>query len=140
MADALCALAAAGRRGPAFLIAGGGRLWLLTSPDPAALEAAMPPERSPRWRGLDASILREFLITRLWGLRDDERDVLVVHNDPAAALREADAADGTAVICNPLSVGDVTAIAAQGERVPRKSTSFGPKPRTGLVIRTFAHS
>jgi hypothetical protein len=22
--------------------------------------------------------------------------------------------------------------------VPRKSTSFGPKPRTGLVIRTFA--
>jgi uncharacterized protein (DUF1015 family) len=25
-----------------------------------------------------------------------------------------------------------------GERVPRKSTSFGPKPRTGLVIRTFA--
>jgi hypothetical protein len=32
----------------------------------------------------------------------------------------------------------VYAIAAQGERVPRKSTSFGPKPRTGLVVRTFA--
>ena len=28
-------------------------------------------------------------------------------------------------------------IAAHGEQVPRKSTSFGPKPRTGLVLRTF---
>jgi uncharacterized protein (DUF1015 family) len=27
-------------------------------------------------------------------------------------------------------------IAAHGEQVPRKSTSFGPKPRTGLVLRT----
>jgi uncharacterized protein (DUF1015 family) len=26
-------------------------------------------------------------------------------------------------------------IAAHGEKVPRKSTSFGPKPRTGLVLR-----
>ena len=28
-------------------------------------------------------------------------------------------------------------IAANGEKVPRKSTSFGPKPRTGLVLRSF---
>ena len=48
-----------------------------------------------------------------------------------------DAAGGTAVICNPPSFGTVIQIAAHGERVPRKSTSFGPKPRTGLVLRTF---
>jgi uncharacterized protein (DUF1015 family) len=30
--------------------------------------------------------------------------------------------------------------AAQGAIVPRKSTSFGPKPRTGLVLRLFAES
>jgi hypothetical protein len=24
--------------------------------------------------------------------------------------------------------------------VPRKSTSFGPKPRTGLILRTFGPS
>jgi uncharacterized protein (DUF1015 family) len=137
--SALRALADARRSGAAFLIAGGGTLCLLTSPDPARLETAMPPEHSPRWRRLEASILRELLITRLWGRRDDERDVLVVHNDAAAAVREADAAGGTAVICNPLSASDVTAIAAHGERVPRKSTSFGPKPRTGLILRTFAH-
>ena len=54
------------------------------------------------------------------------------------AIREADETGGTAVICPPMSTADVYAVAAQGERVPRKSTSFGPKPRTGLVIRTFA--
>jgi uncharacterized protein (DUF1015 family) len=37
-------------------------------------------------------------------------------------------------------VADVLAIAAGGETVPRKSTSFGPKPQTGLIVRTFAHS
>ena len=50
------------------------------------------------------------------------------------------AAGGTAVICNPASFEAVIGIAAQGERVPRKSTSFGPKPRTGLILRTFGPS
>ena len=52
----------------------------------------------------------------------------------------APAAGGTAVICNPASFEAVIGIAAQGERVPRKSTSFGPKPRTGLILRTFGPS
>ena len=50
----------------------------------------------------------------------------------------ADETGGTAVILASMSTWDVYAVAARGERVPRKSTSFGPKPRTGLVIRTFA--
>jgi uncharacterized protein (DUF1015 family) len=29
-------------------------------------------------------------------------------------------------------------VVAEGERLPRKSTSFAPKPRTGLVLRSFA--
>jgi uncharacterized protein (DUF1015 family) len=39
----------------------------------------------------------------------------------------------------PVPTRDVYAIAAQGERVPRKSTSFAPKPRSGLVLRSFAY-
>jgi uncharacterized protein (DUF1015 family) len=39
-----------------------------------------------------------------------------------------------------LSAADVRAVAAHGERVPRKSTSFAPKPRTGLVMRSFTLS
>jgi uncharacterized protein (DUF1015 family) len=49
-------------------------------------------------------------------------------------------AGGTAVISNPASFEAVIQIAVHGERVPRKSTSFGPKPRTGLVLRTFGPS
>jgi uncharacterized protein (DUF1015 family) len=136
---ALDALALAGEGGPSFLAAGGEHTYLLTDPDPAQLAAAMPPERSARWRGLAASILQELLIERVWGIKDNERSVRVVHHDAAAALSAADhAPGGTAVICSPLSAADVYAVAAQGEKVPRKSTSFRPKPRTGLVMRTFA--
>ncbi|MGH3158222.1 MAG: DUF1015 domain-containing protein, partial [Streptosporangiaceae bacterium] len=134
----LVALADAGRHGPAYLIGGAGTaLQLLTDPDPEQTAAAMPADRSPHWRGLDASIMQRLLIGRLWGIRDDVRAVRVVHHDAQAALQAAADSGGTAVICNPVSAEDVRAVAADGERVPRKSTSFGPKPRTGLVIRTF---
>jgi hypothetical protein len=39
------------------------------------------------------------------------------------------------VLSRPIPFDVVLARAARGERVPRKSTSFGPKPRTGLVLR-----
>jgi uncharacterized protein (DUF1015 family) len=135
---ALDELAGASARGPAFLVAGGGEVSLLTDPDQEQLDAAMPPGRSPRWRALAASVLQELLLRAVWKIRDSEDDVRVVHNDAAEAVRQADEAGGTAVICSPMPAQDVYAIAGVGERVPRKSTSFGPKPRTGLVIRTFA--
>ncbi len=123
--------------GVAFLVAGGGEFHLLTGPDPLAVAAAMP-GRSPRWRQLPASVLQELLLARLWGIRDDEERVQV-HHDPAEALRACDTPPGgTAVICPPLSAQDVREVAAHGERVPRKSTSFAPKPRTGLVMRSFS--
>ncbi|WP_440085032.1 DUF1015 family protein [Streptosporangium sp. LJ11] len=121
--------------GPAYLLSSGEFTHLLTDPDPAQLEHAMPAERSTGWRALNTSILAEFLLPKVWGMRDDESSVRIVHHDPEAAVRLARASGGTAVLLRPLAVDDVLAVAAQGERVPRKSTSFGPKPRTGLVLR-----
>ncbi len=115
-------------------------MYLLTDPDPLQLEAAMPPGRSSLWRALAASVLQELLMGRIWGISDDDQDVRFVHHDATEAVREADEIGGTAVICPAMSTWDVYAVAAAGERVPRKSTSFGPKPRTGLVLRTFAES
>jgi uncharacterized protein (DUF1015 family) len=129
-------LAAAGKSGTAFLLAGKDGYWLLTDPDRRQLEAAMPPAASPRWQELDASVMQELLLARLWSIRDNERDVLISH-DAAEAVRMAADSGGTAVICNPMPLAAVMDIAAHGEKVPRKSTSFGPKPRTGLVMRTF---
>jgi uncharacterized protein (DUF1015 family) len=137
--EVLDALAAAGQSGPAFLVAGQGQVHLLTDPDPVQLEAAMPAGRSPAWRRLSTAVLQEYLLAALWGIQDDEQGVRVVHHDANRAIAEADAAPGgTAVIGNPLRAADVYAVAAGGERLPRKSTSFAPKPRTGLVLRSFA--
>lgn len=129
---ALRALAAAD--GPAFLL-GGGSPHLLTGPDPDALNRSMPSEHSPRWQRLDTAVLDHLLIGNLWNVPENENAIEVVHDDPSAAIDRARRAGGTAVILNPLRTEDVLAIAGQGERVPRKSTSFGPKPRTGLVLR-----
>lgn len=144
LAAALAALHQAAVAGPAFLVAGGaadeGTAYLLTDPDPVQAEAAMPDGLSATWRGLGYAVLQQLLITQLWGLRDDDRSVQIVHNDASTAIAEAGRSGGTAVICAPMSAAEVYTVAANGERVPRKSTSFGPKPRTGLVIRAFAES
>ncbi len=136
---ALRELAEAGQSGPAFLVAGGGELHLLEHPDPAQTAEAMPAGRSPAWRALPASVLQQLLIGRLWQAGNGERAVRVVHQDAAAAVRAADEAGGTAVLANPVSAAEVRDIAARGEPMPPKSTSFGPKARTGLLIRTFAY-
>jgi uncharacterized protein (DUF1015 family) len=133
---ALARLAEAGRDGTAFLLGGRPGFWLLTEPDRDELAAVMPADASPRWRALDAAVMQQLLLERLWSIKDNERDVLISH-DAREAVRMAVDADGTAVICNPMPLAAVRELAAHGERVPRKSTSFGPKPRTGLVLRTF---
>ena len=133
---ALRRLAEAGQQGTAFLLAGRPGLRLLTHPDPEQLAAAMPSAASPRWRALDASVMQELLLARLWSTKDNERDVLISH-DAGEAVRMATEAGGTAVICNPVPLAAVKEVAAHSECVPRKSTSFGPKPRSGLVLRTF---
>ncbi|MEW1841238.1 DUF1015 family protein [Nonomuraea angiospora] len=136
LAQGLAALKEAAE--PAFLLAGEGGTHLLTNPDPVQLARAMPPDHSDRWNSLNTSVLTEFVLPKVWGMRDDEQAVRIVHHDTDAAVRLAIRTGGTAVLLRPLAVDDVLAVAAGGERVPRKSTSFGPKPRTGLVLRTFA--
>jgi uncharacterized protein (DUF1015 family) len=136
--EALAALHQAGREHMAFLVAGGGEFFLLTDPDPRAVAEAMP-GRSARWRGLSAAIMQELLLNQLWGVRDDDEARVEIHHDAMTALRAAgEPQAATAVICPPISADDVREVASHGERVPRKSTSFAPKPRTGLVLRSFA--
>jgi uncharacterized protein (DUF1015 family) len=135
---ALRELAQAGRYGTAFLLAGGGNLHLVDEPDPVQVAQAMPAGRSAAWRALAPSVLQELLIKQVWQVTGGREAVRVIHQDAATAVRDADEARGTAVLCNPVSAGDVRDIAARGERMPPKSTSFGPKARTGLLLRRFA--
>jgi uncharacterized protein (DUF1015 family) len=124
----------------AFLLAGDGRAVLLTDPDPAVVSATVVEHPAELWQQLPAAVLQDLLFARLWGVEDDDRAVRAVH-DAASAIQAADGEPrGTAVICSPMTAGQVYKVAALGQRVPRKSTSFGPKPRTGLVLRLFAES
>ena len=131
--SALGALSRAGELGPAYLLVSGdgGTLRLVTEPDPARLASALPQDRTESWRALDVTVLHHYLVTEVWGLSDDTATVGYEH-DVAAAVDAAARSGGTAV---PTSAGAVAAVAAEGERMPRKSTLFTPKPRTGLVIR-----
>ncbi len=134
--DALAALQEAGGPGSAFLLVAGdgSRIHLVTEPDPARLAAAVPPERSAAWAALDVSVLHAYLVTALWGLTDDIEHVGYEH-DVEGALAAAARTGGTAVLLNPTPVEAVAQVAGSGERMPRKSTLFTPKPATGLVIR-----
>lgn len=134
-ADLDAALARLGEAtGTAFLLTDGQRHALLTAPDAKRLAAAVDQGRSTAWQRLDVTVAHALLVRELWGLADHE-DVVGYRHDVAAAVAAARAADGTALLLNPTPVEAVTDVAAAGERMPRKSTLFTPKPRTGLVLR-----
>ncbi|WP_152648735.1 DUF1015 family protein [Streptacidiphilus anmyonensis] len=120
----------------AFLLAGESGFHLLTGPDEAALAAAVPADLPEEYRRLDATVLHSLLLERIWQVPDDPEHIGYLH-DTGAAIREAVRSGGTAVLLNPVEEGVVRRLAEQGVTMPRKSTSFGPKPATGLVLRNL---
>jgi uncharacterized protein (DUF1015 family) len=133
-ASALAALAGAGATGPAFLLTDGRRMILLDHPDVTRVMAATPAGRSPEWRALGTAILHDLLIARLWAKPES---AVTYHHEVEQAFAEARRANGTAVLLNPVTVPLVRALAERGETMPRKTTSFGPKPRSGIVLRSI---
>ncbi|HSP36341.1 MAG TPA: DUF1015 domain-containing protein [Frankiaceae bacterium] len=127
-------LAEAGRGGTAFVLTDGSRSVLLTEPDRKGVADAVPADRSDAWRSLDVTIAHAYLIRELWQLADRE-DVVDFAHDVATAVRSAAQHGGTALLLNPTPVEAVAAVAEAGDRMPRKSTLFTPKPATGVVIR-----
>ena len=85
------------------------------------------------WRGLDVSVAHYLLVRQLWGL-EDTVEIVGFRHDLDSALQAA-GDTGTALLLNPTPVEAVAAVAAAGDRMPRKSTLFTPKPRTGLLLR-----
>ncbi|MCA1710442.1 MAG: DUF1015 domain-containing protein [Actinobacteria bacterium] len=122
--------------GPAYVLTDGDAAWLLDQPDAGQLAAALPAEHSDAWKALDVSVLHGYVVPTLWQLPDTV-DTVGYEHDVDAAVAAARRTGGTAVLLNPTPVAAVAAVAAGGERMPRKSTLFTPKPRTGLVLRDY---
>ncbi len=134
LTGALSALDAAPGAHP-FVITDGTDYALIDQPDTAAVMAALPAaEHTAAWRSLDASLLHALLLQGLWDVQDTSDRVSYLH-DAESAVRAAIRTSGVAVLMRPVSTDVVASLAARGERMPRKSTSFGPKPQTGLVLR-----
>ncbi|MFC9299207.1 DUF1015 family protein [Streptomyces sp. NPDC057011] len=134
---ALEALADAAERGNAFLLTGDGTFHLVTDPDPALLERTVRHDRPEAWRRLDATVLHATLLDAVWHVPDTPDQITYIH-DAAATMAMAERHGGTAVLLHPVREEVVRDLARQGVTMPRKSTSFGPKPATGLVLRGLA--
>ncbi|MFG2405851.1 DUF1015 family protein [Streptomyces brevispora] len=133
---ALDALAGAAAEGNAFLLAGDGGFHLVDRPDEALLTRTVPADRPASWRTLDATVLHSALLDHVWQIPDDPAHIAYIH-DTAAAVEQAERHDATAVLMHPVREEVVRDLARQGITMPRKSTSFGPKPATGLVLRSL---
>ena len=130
LADAACA-------GNAFLLAGDGTFHLIDRPDPALLARTIPDDRPAAWRSLDATVLHATLLDHVWRIPEDSPAHIAYIHDAAATVAKAEQDGGTAVLMHPVREEVVRDLARQGVTMPRKSTSFGPKPASGLVLRAL---
>ena len=85
---------------------------------------------------VDAAVLHDALLPA-WGVAEEQ---IGYHHSLDQALQTTARQPGVVVAVQPPTVAQVMAAAARGERMPRKSTSFAPKPRMGVVMRDLQDS
>jgi uncharacterized protein (DUF1015 family) len=120
--------------GFAVVVTDGQQAALVTDAAGALRAAAERPGDVPALTELDVTVLHRGLVERTWNLVDDVATVGYAHSVDEA-VRDARSSGGIAVLLRPTPVTAVTAVAAAGARMPRKSTLFTPKPASGLLIR-----
>ncbi len=128
-------LKAAGSDGPAFGAIGlePGRLHLLTPRDMTAILNRTPAEHSREWRRLDVTILAHALLPAV-GYDESPENIDYTESHRHAAEAVAAGEWDVAFLVNSTPVDQVIAVAASGDRMPRKSTFFFPKLATGVVM------
>lgn len=94
-----------------------GRSWALLSTE--------------RHREVDAAVLHEDLFPA-WHVTEQQ---VQYHHSLDQALHTTAREPGIVVGVRPPRLEQVMSSAARGERMPRKSTSFSPKPSMGIVLR-----
>ncbi|RZB20553.1 DUF1015 domain-containing protein [Streptomyces sp. F001] len=137
LTEALAALGDAASAGNAFLLAGDGAFHLVDRPDPDLLSRTVPTDRPTAWRTLDATVLHATLLTHVWHIPEDSPAHIAYIHDASATVTKAERDGSTAVLMHPVREEVVRDLARQGVTMPRKSTSFGPKPASGLVLRAL---
>ena len=119
---AFAALPTEGRPGLASFVVSDGHAWGVL--------------RTPRTHPVDAGVLHVTLLPA-WGVAEEQ---VGYHHSLDQALGATARAAGLVVAVSPPTLSEVMAVAARGVRMPRKSTSFSPKPRMGVVMRDLRDS
>jgi uncharacterized protein (DUF1015 family) len=120
------------------LIAGMNRYFLITLRDAEAYEEMVEIDSSSAWKTLDVNILNTLILNRIAGISEEElaAQVNVEYTKDLDSALEAVRAGRrqVALILNATRLEDIFTIADGGEKMPRKSTYFYPKPLSGLVF------
>jgi len=119
------------------LVLPGERFYSVSLKGEEKIPELVPGEQSLAWKSLDVSILHKAILERLLGI--DEERLSAGTNVSYTPYREkvieavARGEGQVGILLNPTRVEEVLQVAAQGERMPQKSTDFYPKLLTGLV-------
>ncbi|MGY5080922.1 DUF1015 domain-containing protein [Streptomyces nigrescens] len=119
-----------------LVLTGAGRAWSVTDPDPHALDEVLT-GKPPQWRDVPAAVADHLLLARAWAVQDLPGAVRHLHDAGQATAAAAAPGSGTAVLLPAMTETTVRQLAGDGVLLPRKSTSFGPKPAAGLVLRVI---
>ncbi|MFP8959006.1 DUF1015 family protein [Streptomyces nanhaiensis] len=118
-----------------LVLVGAGRAWTITDPDPRALREALT-GRPKEWTALPTAV-SDHLLTAAWSVPDLPGAVRYLHDARQAADVVASPGSGSALLLPALTEDRVRQLAEAGVLLPRKSTSFGPKPAAGLALRVL---
>ena len=92
-------------------------------------------------RGLDVSILQEYILSPVFGISDPKTDPRIRFIGGIRGLKAleeaADESGGFAFSMYPTSLDELLSVADAGMLMPPKSTWFEPKLRSGLFIHRF---
>ena len=114
-----------------------GNLLLLDMSDFAAAGQMMPCFHSELYNRLDVSIVDHVILEKMIGMTGEhEETALDFNHDKTDVInRVLNHEYQLAFFLGPVKADVIRAIADAGDRMPRKSTYFYPKPPSGLVFR-----
>lgn len=122
-------------------IAGEDKYLLLTARNPKPILDDGPDGWSPAYRSLDVTVLDRLILSGALGITpggaNENATVDYVERAEMDPEEIARADHQVMILVNATTMDEVKAVSASGEKMPRKSTYFYPKPVTGLVFRSL---
>ena len=111
---------------------------LLELKDPAAYLDSIRENATDEWKRLDVNVLNRLVLSGILGISEEmmslQANVEYCKGAEEAMARVASEEMQAAFILKSTPLSSVLAVAEAGEKMPRKSTFFYPKPLSGLVF------